>query len=475
MTAAPTAAIPDAAPSPAVAAFGMLIRLVWPLLLAVVIGYLLQTQITGFPASLVVDCGIAIILAVSLTVVNGFAGQFSIGHEGFMAVGGYIAAALVYYCSYKFFHDTDNATFHGGLLSSTPRDAAAAADISLGHWREWFGYGDLLFVVACLIGAIISTAVGWLVGLPSLRLRGDYLAIVTLGFGEIVRVLIQGTPQQLDSTTDPSVTDVSLWHELGINIARGADGKWALELPHFGGALGFSGAPAYTTLFWVGTATILTLVLTIRLKNSSYGRALLSIREDEIAAQAMGINTTRYKVRAFMYGAFFAGLGGALYAMKVGSINAGELGFQKSFDIIIMVVLGGLGSVSGATLAAILLTLLPEALRDPTRMSIYPWGIAAGIAILALVQLARLAGHHKRPPLRAALTIFAILAGWQLLRYFHMTGRIRLSDYRMILYSLALIVMMIARPSGFFGVHELWDYLPASWQFWQPRAARTSV
>lgn len=429
------------------------LRLLWPIVLALAAGFELHTHVSGFTASLVIDCGIAIIMAVSLTVVNGFTGQFSIGHAGFMAVGGYFAATLLYYGSYKILGDTDVAAWHGGLLSNAPNDPISAGVPSLMHPGALLARGDLLFVAACLAGAILSAAVGWLVGLPSLRLRGDYLAIVTLGFGEIVRVLIQGTPQQLDPTTDPPIGDVSFLH----------------ALPHLGGALGFSGAPSYTTVFWVTVAAVLTLICTIRLKYSSYGRALLSIREDEIAAQAMGINITRYKVRAFMFSAFFAGLGGSLYAMKVGSINAGEMGFQRSFDFIIMVVLGGLGSVSGAALAAIILTLLPELLRDPSVASIWPWGVAAG-AVIALLAFLASRGRRWAP----VLTTACILAVWQLLRFVHMREWINLPDYRMVIYSLALIIMMIGRPSGLFGVHEIWDYLPVSWQFWRPQVAKAA-
>jgi branched-chain amino acid transport system permease protein len=140
----------------------------------------------------------------------------------------------------------------------------------------------------------------------------------------------------------------------------------------------------------------ITLIFATRLKYSSYGRSLLSIREDEIAAQAVGVNTTRYKVRAFVLSSFFAGLAGALFALQLGSINAGDLGFQRSFEILIMVVLGGLGSISGSTIAAIILTVLPEMLRQVDR-------------------------------------------------------------YRMIVYALLLIVMMIVRPQGLFGVREAWN------------------
>jgi branched-chain amino acid transport system permease protein len=149
--------------------------------------------------------------------------------------------------------------------------------------------------------------------------------------------------------------------------------------------------------------------------------------------------------------------------MKVGTINAGELAFQKSFDIVIMVVLGGLGSVSGAALAAVILTLLPELLRNPP--DLWPWGLL--IAAIVAVLITALA-PRKRGPL---LTLIGICAGWELMRWTARWRGIDLSDYRMIIYALALIIMMIVRPQGLFGVREIWDYLPRSWQFWRGDSA----
>ncbi len=349
--------------------------------LALVLHFWLQPAAGAFGTKLLVDIGINVILAVSLTLVNGFTGQFSIGHAGFMALGGYATAAIVYYGSYRLYGDAD---FAGGLLSWT----TSQGDFTGGL----LGGGDGLFVIGCLGGGLVAAAAGYLVGLPSLRLRGDYLAIVTLGFGEIVRVVLQSSQNQLDTLEDIRNTSV-------------------LKLcTMLGGSLGFISLPFYTTLFWVYLFVAITLVVTYRIKQSSYGRAFLSIREDEIAAEAMGIHTTRSKVRAFVIAAFFAGLAGGLYAHSIGSINAGELGFQKSFDLVIMVVLGGMGSISGSTLAAVLLTILPEALRTvTTRINV------------------------------------------------HLPDAYQLPDLRMIIYSLALILMMILRPQGLFGLHEMWD------------------
>jgi branched-chain amino acid transport system permease protein len=272
--------------------------------------------------------------------------------------------------------------------------------------------------------------------LPSLRLRGDYLAIVTLGFGEIVRVLFQGTHDQIQP-----------WK------AQEAIAKPAYELAiSLGGPKGLNLLPTYTTLFWVYLFVVLTLIICYRVKNSSSGRAFLSIREDEVASQAMGIDITRYKVRAFVLSAFFAGLAGGLYAMDIGAINAGDLGFLKSFDIIIMVVLGGMGSISGAALAALILTALPEYLRDPLPV----WYFGVGILIIYLISAA--VKHKIR-----AKTVVVIVGATVVLetgRQIALANGIIISDFRLIIYALLLITMMLVRPQGLFGIHEVWELLP---------------
>ena len=366
-------------------------RALWPVIAALAIGAVLSfavlPHVNGYQQDEVANCGIAILLAVSLTVVNGFTGQFSIGHSGFLALGGYAAAGLVYYGSYRLFGDFKP---HGGRLSGGPPGSGLLTR------------GDGLFLVALLFGGVVAAAVGWIVGLPSLRLRGDYLAIVTLGFCEIVRVVLQSTGTQLapDDTIGPGLVDPGDLEPVTRTFPQ--------QMTHLGGALGFSTVPTYATPFWIIAAVVLTLVLTVRLKYSAYGRSMLSIREDDIAAGAVGVNITRFKVRAFVFSAFFAGVAGGLFAMKNGTINAGELGFQRSFDYVIMVVLGGLGSISGAALAAVLLTLMTEWLRP-------------------------------------------------------------LGNYRMVIYALMLIVIMIVRPQGLLGLREVWDYLPVRLRWWDKR------
>jgi branched-chain amino acid transport system permease protein len=401
------------------------LQAIWPVIAAVAVSllmyYAVGPWVGGYYSKVILVIGINIILAVSLTVVNGFTGQFSMGHAGFMAVGGYAAAAVVYYGSMKFWGSAD---FAGGVLSYTGNDAFSGPVL---------GKGDVLFVVACLIGGALAAAAGYIVGLPSLRLRGDYLAIVTLGFGEIVRVILQGTKDQIPPWKAATVNDYPVY-----------------ELPMMlGGPKGLNLLPTYTTLFWVYMGVVLTLVLVYRLKRSTTGRAFLSIREDEIAAQAMGVQITKYKVLAFVLASFLAGAAGGLYALDIGAINASELGFQKSFDIIIMVVLGGMGSISGATLAAIILTILPELLRDPP--PVWPAGLAIILAVIIAQTL------KKQWRIRTVVILAVVTVALEVARRVCVAYEIDIAEYRLVLYALMLILMMILRPDGLFGVKEIWD------------------
>ena len=294
--------------------------------------------------------GIFIVAAVSLNIVNGYTGQFSMGHAGFMAIGAYIGAGVTYYGSLLAHGSTNDPAFHT--------------------------QGVLLMLAGIIAAGCVAAGAGLLVGLPSLRLRGDYLAIVTLGFGEIIRVLLELTSTQ-------------------IYDAKEVTARALLKFP-LNGPVGFERIPGYASLFWIYLFAAITCLIAYRVKMSSSGRAFLSIREDEIAARSMGINLTKYKVRAFVLAAFFGGVAGALYAHTGVNPSPTDAGFQRSFEIIIMVVLGGLGSISGSVLAAIILVAMPEALRD-------------------------------------------------------------LQQYRLIVYALLLIAMMLLRPQGLLGVKEIWD------------------
>jgi len=295
--------------------------------LAVSLGLSLAApQLDPYAVNILVLIGINIILAVSLNLVNGHTGQFSLGHAGFMAVGAYASSLLTL------------AFGKGTLAPGTPG-------------------GEIFFCGSLVGGGLIAAVFGLAVGIPSLRLRGDYLAIVTLGFGEIIRVIIQNS--------DP-----------------------------LGGARGLSGIPPFTNLFWTfGFAAAATYVVAC-LVNSTHGRGFLAVRDDEIAAASVGINPTKYKVAAFVVGAFFAGTAGGLYAHFFSYITPEGFNFLKSVDVVVMVILGGMGSTPGVIAAAILLTLLNEFLRDleQYRMIIF----ALILIVLMIVRPQGLLGNFRR-------------------------------------------------------------------------------
>jgi len=285
---------------------------------------LLSGYINPYYLDVLTGIGINIILAVSLNLINGYTGQFSLGHAGFMAVGAYTSAAV--------------SIFLGPHFLSALGNGNAAISV--------------LFLLALLTGGIVAAIAGIFVGAPSLRLKGDYLAIVTLGFGEIIRVIFR-------------------------------------NIPSLGGALGLNGIPDYTNLFWVFSFAALTIYAVTAMVNSTFGRGFLAVHDNEVAAEAMGLNPTKYKMVAFVVGAFFAGIAGGLYGHFKMSIDPKGFGFLKSIEIVVMVILGGMGNTVGVIIAAIVLTLLPEVLRP-------------------------------------------------------------VEDYRMIIYSLLLIILMLVRPQGLF-------------------------
>ena len=315
---------------------------------------LLPRALNPYFMQVVMLCGINVILAVSLNLINGFTGQFSIGHAGFMAVGAYTSAMFTLGVGQKW----------------------VTALVALGVPAVAAQGGALL--AATLLGGLAAAVAGYLVGLPSLRLRGDYLAIVTLGFGEIIRVLI-------------------------------------LNVEAVGGARGLPGIPGWASFFWVGAGVAGVVLVSRHLAHSTHGRALFAIRDDEIAAESLGVDCTRYKVFAFVLGAFFAGVAGGLFAHYLSYLNPSTFTFIKSIEVIAMVVLGGMGSISGSALAAVVLTLLPEALR----------------------------------PVSQAFTsgVNGVLGAFT-------DARLPLKDYRLVLYALMLIVLMITRPQGLLGTRE---------------------
>ena len=286
---------------------------------AVIMGLTEAGMLSAFWQLNLIFAGLNIILAASLNLINGYTGQFSLGHAGFMAVGAYVGVVL-----------TTNF--------------------------------QMPFPVALLAGGVSAGLLGALIGLPTLRLRGDYLAIATLGLGEIVRIVI-------------------------INV------------PYVGGAAGFKGIQHLTNFTWVFFIMLAALFIIKNFVNSRHGRACLAIRENEIAAESMGIYTTKYKVLAFTIGAFFAGVAGTLFGHNMYILSPASFTFMQSFNILIMVVMGGLGSMTGSIAGALVVTFLSAALAS------FP-------------------------------------------------------NARMIIYALALILLMFSRPQGLFGYVEVTSMRP---------------
>lgn len=264
----------------------------------------LAQNVDGYYLRIMIFIGINIILALGLNLITGVTGQLSMGHAGFMSLGAYTSAIL---------------SVHFG----TP------------------------FFLAIIAGALLAALFGFLIGIPTLRLDGDYLAMVTIGFAEIIRVFF-------------------------LNFEPG------------GKAVGFSGIPQETTFTTVWIIVIVVIILNTKLFNSRVGRSLFAIRENEIAAEACGINTTRMKVLAFTVGSLLGGLGGGLYAHYMYYINPQDFGFMKSIEILNMVVLGGMGSIPGTIIGVIILTLAPEVLRVVAEYRLLVYG-----ALLVILMIFR--------------------------------------------------------------------------------------
>lgn len=285
--------------------------------------------------------GINIILAVSLNLINGFTGQLSIGHAGFMAIGAYVAAAVSVYAGAEI-----QAVLHESL--HLPMVLARVT----------------FFVIVVVAGGLSAAIAGVLIGIPTLRLRGDYLAIATLGFGEIIRIII-------------------------------------LNIDAVGGARGFSVVPSnydydvrFEGIFETYAMVLLTIVAIAHLTYSTRGRAYVAVKNDEIATESLGISATRVKTEAFVVAAFFGGVAGVLFSQSQGYVHTNSFTFLRSVEVLVFVVLGGMGSITGSIVAATVLTIVPEAFRA-------------------------------------------------------------FSEYRMVSYALVMIAMMVWRPQGLFGRSEI--------------------
>lgn len=256
--------------------------------------------VTNYWRGILISVCINVILVVSLNVTTGFLGQLTLGHAGFMAVGAYAAAYV-----------TKTLT----LVKTVE------------------------FPLALLIGGLVAMLFGFLVCIPTLRLHGDYLAIITLAFGEIIKNVL-------------------------------------LNLQVTGGASGYIGIPTNTNFAWAFGLAALTVIITKSMINSRQGRSIISIREDEIAAEASGVNTRKYKILAFVFAAFFAGIAGGLYGHYLGILEPKTFNLDKSIEILVMVVLGGMGSIPGSIIAAVVLTVLPELLRAVSSYRMFVYSLA---------------------------------------------------------------------------------------------------
>lgn len=280
--------------------------------------------INSYYLQILMFAGINIIMTISLNLVNGFTGQFSIGHAGFMAVGAY---------------------------------ASAVVTTVLFNTTSWPAYFQVpIFLLSLIVGGIFAGFIGFLIGLPTLRLKGDYLAIVTLGFGELLRAIIR-------------------------------------LIDYVGGPRGLAGIPRYTNLFWVFLITILCIYAARNFVNSSFGRACISIRENEVAAETMGVDTTKYKIISFTFASAMAGVAGGLFAHLLMFLQPDTFSFLKSIDYLVFLYAGGMSSISGSIISAGVLTAVPELMR--------------------------------------------FLAKW-----------------RMVIYGVLLVVLMIKKPEGFYGGRE---------------------
>jgi len=362
---------------------------------------LLTHTVNPYVYDIVIRIGITIVLAVSLNLINGFTGQFSLGHAGFMAVGGYTAGAITYHLGP-----------HWLAAAPFPEPVAQVC----------------LFVFALVSGAFAAALAGLVIGVPSLRLKGDYLAIATLGFGEIIRVMIINVDQLLANSRPLAERN---------------------DFMFIGGAKGLSGIPHYSNFFWVYLAAVCVVLMVRNLVHSSHGRAFIAVREDEIAAGAMGIDTTRTKVLAFVIGSAWAGIAGGLHGHFIQGLYPNDFTFLQSIDIVVVVVLGGTGSITGSVVTAGLLRIIENVLRTlPGAATVlYLFVLGGAAAAYARFRARRLLWVVQFGGCAVVLTVLLIVA--------HDWIQMRIAFLRGVLYALLLILLMLNRPQGLLGKSEL--------------------
>lgn len=359
------------------------------------IDFLSNSQ-SSFTQRLILLAGLYVTLAVSLNLINGITGQFSIGHAAFYQVGAYTTGRLA------------QVFYERAHIPGVP----------------WM-------ILMMLAGATTAAIAGLVVGLPSLRLRGDYLAIVTLGFGEIIRIVVQNQP--------------SLGKAYGMKVE-----------PRF----------QYVWLVWM--LAVVCIAVSRNLLKNVHGLSFLAIREDEVASSAMGVNVTRTKVTAFVIGSAFAGAAGALLAHFEGFISPQTFGMDLSFIILTMVVLGGTGSITGSAMAAVVLFYIPEKMRDLNDFRLAGL-VASGIAVIAAVAAVRwLLARHVTTGKKVAFVIGCIVGGVLVQLLFSavlqtipaLQSTVEGSKLRLVIFAVTLIVLMLLRPEGVFAHHEFsWSWL----------------
>ena len=311
------------------------------LFFVLVVGLSWTGTLSSYVQLVLMFVGVNIVMSSSLNLINGYMGEFSCGHAGFMAVGAYTASLVSVWCF------TDGSVFGPNLLPPA--------------------WAVVLFPLILLFGSLVAGLAGLLVAIPSFRTRGDYLAIITLAVNYIVKSAIENI-QPIGGARG------------FMGMARVVNGmKEVADIPWM--------------MIWTWVFVFLTVFLIKRFVSSTYGKGIIAIREDEIAAEIMGVNTRRAKMVAFMLSSGLAGLAGGLFAHILGYINPGSFGIMKSTEALVMVYLGGMGSLSGSVFSAVLFTLLLEILRP---LQLYKWVVVPFILILLMLYRTEgLLGHRE--------------------------------------------------------------------------------
>ena len=384
------------------------------------------------------------LVAVSMNLLNGFTGLFSLGQAGFMLLGAYTYAILTVPMSAK---DTVYYLFGGSAVPFSLPDLFGGVDSPVGL--------ILGVVLAILLGGCVAAFFAFLIGLPVLRLKSDYLAIATLGFAEILRAIFQWPALGPVTNGANMITQIPTFNNFNLT---GENGAVILRL----------------STFFPFLVAIVCIAVIVMLINSSYGRAFKAIREDEIAAEAMGINLAKHKMLSFCISSFFAGVGGALFAMFVNNAQAKVYTSTMTYEILLIVVIGGIGSISGSCIATFLYVACSEwwlRFLDNTMQFSSPAdsGRITFIAVFAVVVLAGAAlliwreRRHKGALWKQGVVALLALAllGW--LAWFTLTGQTKVpllrTGFRMVVFSVIIMIVVLFFRRGMLGDKELSDIL----------------